>query len=93
MGAPIEEIANTVISKSFQWIFDTSSSPYITPGSNHFKSFLSVLGNIVLNKITQVEYTGVSLVCLSCHLIDKYISVIRLYGVFFLPNLRNSLYN
>jgi hypothetical protein len=65
----------------------------MTPDRNCFESFSSVRGNVVLADKTQVEYTGVGSVRLSCHLPSGDISVVLLRRVLFVPSLRKSLYS
>jgi hypothetical protein len=93
MGAPVQEVANTVSSNSSDWIFDTGAASHMTPDRNYFESFLSVRGNVVLADKTQVEYTGVSSVRLSCRLPSGDISGVLLRRVLFAPSLRKSLYS
>jgi hypothetical protein len=65
----------------------------MTPDRNCFESFSSVRGNVVLANKTQVEYTGVSSVRLSCRLPSGDISVVLFHRVLFVPSLRKSLYS
>jgi hypothetical protein len=65
----------------------------MTLEGNCFEAFTSVRGNVVLTDKTQVEYTGVSSVCLSCCLPRREISVFLLRYVLIVPSLRKSLYS
>jgi hypothetical protein len=49
---------------------------------------LVVLSNVVLTDKTQVEYTGVGLVRLSCRLPSGDISVLLVGRILFVPSLR-----
>jgi hypothetical protein len=92
-AAPVQEVANTVSSKSSKWIFDTGTSSHMTLDRNCFESLSSGRGNVVLADKTQVEYTGVGSVRLSCRLPSGDISVVLLRRVLFVPSLRKSLYS
>jgi hypothetical protein len=46
--AAVQEVANTVSSKSSKWIFETGASSYMTSDRNCFESFSSVVGKVVL---------------------------------------------
>jgi hypothetical protein len=87
----VQEVANTVSSKSSKSIFDTGASSHMTPGRKCFESFLSVRGNLVLADKTQVEYTSVGSVRLSCRLPSGDISVVLLHRIPFVLSLRKSL--
>jgi hypothetical protein len=65
----------------------------MTADSNCFESFSSFRGNVVLADKTQIEYTGVGSVRISCHLPSGDISVVLLSRVLFVPSLRKSLYS
>jgi hypothetical protein len=90
-AAPIQEVGNTVSSNSSKWIFDTGASSHMTPDRNCFESFSSVQGIVVLADKTQVDYTGVGSVRLSCRLPTGDISVVLLCSIHFVPSLRKSL--
>jgi hypothetical protein len=53
--ALIQEVANTVSSNSWKWIFDTGASSHMTLGRNYFESISSVRGNVVHADTTQIE--------------------------------------
>jgi hypothetical protein len=91
--APVLEVANTVTSNSSKWIFNTGTSSHLTPDRNWFESFSSVRGNIVLADKTQVEYTDVGSVRLSCRLPSGDISVVLLRCTVLVPSLRKCLYS
>jgi hypothetical protein len=91
--APVQEVANTVSSNSSKWIFDSRTSADMTPDRNCIESLSSVRGNVVLGDKTQVEYTGVGSVRLSCCLPTGVISVVLLHRVLFVSSLRTSLYS
>jgi hypothetical protein len=93
MAAPVQQVIHTVSSNSSKWIFDTGASSHMTLDANGFESSSSVQGNVVLTDKTQVEYTGVGLVCISCDLPSGDISVVLLHRVHFVPSLRKSLYS
>jgi hypothetical protein len=93
MAAPIQEVVNTVSSNSSKWIFDTSASCHMTLDRNCFESLSSVRRNVVLADKTQVEYTGVGSVHLSCRLPSGDISVDLLHRILLVPSLRKSLYS
>jgi hypothetical protein len=65
----------------------------MTPDRICFESLSSVRGNVVLADKTQVEYTGVGSVRLSCRLPSEDFSVILLCQVLFVPSLWKSLYS
>jgi hypothetical protein len=65
----------------------------MNPDRNCFESFLSVRGNVVLVDKTQIEYTGVGTVRLSCSLPSGDISVVLLCRVVCVPSLLKSLYS
>jgi hypothetical protein len=90
MAAPIQQVANTVSSNSSKWNFDSSASSHMTPDRNCFESFSSVRGNVVLADKTQVQYTSVGMVRLSCGLPSGDISVVLLRRVLFVPSLWKS---
>jgi hypothetical protein len=65
----------------------------MTPDQNCFKSVSSVRGNVVHADKTQVEYSDVGTVSLSCRLPSENISVVLLRRVLFVPCLQKSLYS
>jgi hypothetical protein len=74
-------------------MFDSGTSYHMTPHRNFFQSFLSVRGIVVLVDKTQLKYTSIGSVRLSCRLPSGAISVDLLHRVLFVPSLRKSLYS
>jgi hypothetical protein len=93
MAAPVQEVANPVSSNSSKWIFDTGTSSHMTPDRKCFESFSSVRGNEVLADKTQVEYTRIGSVSLSCRLPSGDISVVLLRRLNFVLSLWKSVYS
>jgi hypothetical protein len=93
MAAPVQEVANTVSFNSSKWIFDTSASSHMTRDRNWFQSVSLVRRIVGLTDKTELEYTSVGSVRLSCHLLSGDISVVLLRGVLFVPSLWKSLYS
>jgi hypothetical protein len=65
----------------------------MTPDWNCFESFSPVRGYVTLADKTQVEYTGVGSVRLSCRLPGGETSVVLLRRVLLVPSFRKSLYS
>jgi hypothetical protein len=65
----------------------------MTSDRNYFESFSSVQGNIILANKTQVEYTDIGSIHLSCHLPSRDISIVLLHRILFFPSLQKSLYS
>jgi hypothetical protein len=93
MAAPIEEVTHSVNFNSSNCCFDTTICSYMAPDNNYLESMSSVQYKIVFADNTQVVYTGIRSVPLSCHLLSTYICLVMLHRVLFILCLRKSLYS